>query len=94
MSTTFPQQLAKVMLIVCVREECTTIAQAYAATKVKSTPESDYWHHPYFVAPLKKFVQWFNNNHAGNDPHITISQMREILDEVFSEESEESDESE
>jgi hypothetical protein len=36
-------------------------------------------------------VQWFNNNHAGKDPHITISQMREILDEVFSEESEDSE---
>jgi hypothetical protein len=91
MSTTFRQQLAKVMLIVCVREECKTIAQAYAATKEKSNPESDYWHHPHFVTPLKKFVQWFNTNHPGNDPDITISQMREILDEVFSEESEESE---
>ena len=85
MSTlTFPQQLLKAMLTVCLLEECQTIRDVYKdiQQKHKKNPNLNYWFHPDFVVPLKTFVTWFKTKIPDGET-ITPIEAREVLDEVF-----------
>jgi hypothetical protein len=88
MSTEFShsQQLLEAELTTCISAECKTIRDVYNDTKEKSTAESDYWFHPDFIKPLETFLTWFKTQYL--DCKISKSEARQVLDKVFSEESE------
>jgi hypothetical protein len=74
------QQLLKARLQALHPEQaCKDICTVYIATKANSVNGLDYWFHPDFVIPLKKFVKWFNSENYS----VTNNEAREVLDHVF-----------